>query len=205
MGRVVTDVYGRTIGRTIGIDRNPFGELEGIQVEAVGGNILTVKARQIALTPKSITLTPEWKIDSEDLIAELNTLRKRVKALESLKDSREIDGEIYVEILEAQKAGYLEKVKSAETLAGSTKARLGLITSQISNLTRYLVNAKLDHKSGELDESSLKLARETIEPSLRPLIAERNDLTASLKNLEKVLPARVSTGQNSKGHGIEGF
>ncbi|HEY4822926.1 MAG TPA: CdvA-like protein [Candidatus Bathyarchaeia archaeon] len=158
----------------------------------VGGNILAAKARQIALTPKTITLTPEWKVESEDVISELTTLRKRVNALESLKDTKEIDGEIYVEILESQKAGYLEKVKSAEATADSMKARLGLITGQISSLTRYLVNAKLGHKSGELDESSLKLAQESIGPSLRPLIAERNDLTASMKTLEKILPARVS-------------
>jgi len=158
----------------------------------VGGNILAAKARQIALTPKTITLTPEWKVESEDVISELTTLRKRVNALESLKDTKEIDGEIYVEILESQKAGYLEKVKSAEATADSMKARLGLITGQISSLTRYLVNAKLGHKSGELDESSLRLAEESIEPSLRPLIAERNDLTASLKTMEKILPARVS-------------
>ena len=203
MGRVATDVYGRTIGRIIGIDRNAFGEFEGVQVEPYGGGMFTAKARQIALTPKNVTLTPEWKIDSGELITELSTLRKRVEALESLKDSREIDGEIYGEMLEAQKAGYLERVKSAEALSDSMKARLGLMMGQISSLTKYLVNAKLDHKSGGLDEHSLRLARESIEPSLRPLMAERNDLTASLKDLEKVLPARVSVGQNRKDDGFE--
>ncbi len=146
----------------------------------------------MALTPKSITLTPEWKLDSEDVISELSLLRKRINALESLRDSREIDGDIYAELLESQKAGYLDKVKSAEALAGSMRAKLGEITGQISSLTKYLVNAKLDHKSGELDGVSLKLAQESIEPTLRPLIAERNDLASSLKNLERVLPGRAN-------------
>ncbi len=192
LGRPVADIYGRALGRIIGIDRNPFGEMEGVQVEGIGGNIASVKSRQIALTPRTVTLTPEWKIEAEEVITELSTLRKRVTALESLKESDEIDGEIYMEILAAQKAGYLDKVKSAEALADAIKARLGGVASQVSSLTRYLVNAKLDHKSGKLDESSLKLARESIEPSLRPLISEKNDLVASLKNLEKVLPSRVS-------------
>ncbi len=192
LGRSVTDVYGRTLGRIIGIERNAFGELEGVQVEATGGHIVAAKARQLALTPRSITLTPEWKLEAEDVISELSLLRKRVSALESLKDSREIDGEIYTELLDSQKAGYMEKVKSAEALAGSMKTRLVDTTSQISSLTKYLVNAKLDHKSGELDESSLRLAQESIEPTLRPLIAEKNDLASSLRTLEQVLPARVS-------------
>lgn len=192
LGRSVSDVYGRLLGRVIGIERNPFGEMEGIQVEATGGIILTAKARQIALTPQTITISPEWKLESEDIISELSLLRKRVSALESLKDTREIDGEIYSELLESQKAGYLDKVKLAGSLVDTMKSRLSEITSQIRSLTRYLVNAKLDHKSGELDADSLKLAQGSIEPSLRPLIAERNDLTDSIKEVEQVLPSRVS-------------
>jgi hypothetical protein len=192
LGRSVNDVYGRLLGRVIGIERNPFGEMEGVQVEATGGIIITAKARQMALTPKTITISPEWKLESEDIISELTLLRKRVGALESLKDSREIDGEIYAELLESQKAGYLDKVKLATALVGTMRSRLTEITGQITSLTRYLINAKLDHKSGELDEDSLKLAQGSIEPRLRPLIAERNDLTASIKTVEQVLPSRVT-------------
>ncbi len=157
----------------------------------MGGNILTAKTRQIALTPKSVTLTPEWKLDAQEIVSELSTLRKRVIALESLKDSSEIDKEIYSELLDAQKAGYLDRVKSGEALADSMKARLGEISGQISSLTKYLVHARLGHKSGEVDDASLKLAQDSIQPSLRPLIAERNDLAGELKSLQKILPARV--------------
>ena len=192
LGRSVNDVYGRLLGRVIGIERNPFGEMEGVQLEATGGIIITAKARQMALTPKTITISPEWKLESEDMISELTLLRKRVGALESLKDSREIDGEIYSELLESQKTGYLDKVKLATALVDTMRSRLNEITGQITSLTRYLINAKLDHKSGELDEDSLKLAQGSIEPSLRPLIAERNDLIASIKTVEQVLPSRVT-------------
>ena len=192
LGRDVRNVYGRTLGRIVGLERNAFGELEGVQVESVGGQIITAKARQLALTPNIITLTPEWKIETEDLISELSLLRKRVTALESLRNSGEIDMEIYTELLDSQKAGYLDKVKATEGLAGSVKNRLTEITSQISSLSRYLVNAKLEHKSGELDEASLRLAEKSIEPTLGPLIAERNDLSRSLKILVEALPTKVN-------------
>lgn len=192
LGREVRNIYGRTLGRIVGLERNSFGELEGVQVESVGGQIITGKARQLALTPNSITLTPEWKIESEDLISELSLLRKRVTALESLRNSGEIDTEIYAELLDSQRAGYLEKVKAAEGLTNSVKNRLVEIMSQISSLSKYLVNAKLDHKSGELDEASLKLAEKSIGPTLGPLIAERNDLSSSLKILEDALPTKVN-------------
>ena len=168
--------------------------METVQVEAPGGQIVVAKARQIALTPRNITLTPDWKLESEDVISELTILRKRIGALESLKESKEIDNEIYSELVDSQKSGYLEKVKGAEALASSMKRRLSEITGNIASLTRYLVNAKLDHKSGELDDESLKLAQGSIEPTLRPLIAEKSDLASSLKTLEQVLPPRVNIG-----------
>jgi len=192
LGRSVIDVYGRILGRVIGIERNPFGELERVQVEAPGGQIVSAKSRQLALTPKSITLTPDWKLDSEDVISELSLLRKRISALESLKETQEIDGEIYSELVDSQKAGYVERVRAAETLAASMKRRFSEISDSVTSLTRYLVNAKLDHKSGELDDESLKLAQGSIEPTLRPLIAERTDLAGSLKALEQILPTKVN-------------
>jgi hypothetical protein len=194
LGHSVFDTYGRSLGRVIGIERNAFGELESVQVEAPGGQIAIAKARQIALTPKSITLTPEWKLESEDIISELSLLWKRISALESLKETNEIDYEIYSELVESQRAGYLDKVKNAEALASSMKRRLSEVTDNISSLTRYLVNAKLDHKSGDLDDESLKLAQGSIEPTLRPLIAEKTDLSGSLKTLEQILPSRVTVG-----------
>ena len=161
-------------------------------MEALGGNIIGVKARQLSLTPRNVTLTPEWKIEADDIILELTILRGRVEALESLNESKEIDGEIYDELLDAQKQGYLEKVKMAEALVGSVEERLETIRKQVQSLTRYLASAKLDHKSGHLDEPSLKIAKDSIEPTLKPLIAEKNDLTVYVKSLEKVIPARVS-------------
>ena len=192
LGRSVVDMYGRSLGRVIGIERNPFGELEGVQVEAPGGQIVSAKARQLALTPKSITLTPDWKLESEDIISELSLLRKRIGALEALKETKEIDPEIFSELVDSQKAGYVEKVKIAESLTTSMKRRFSEISENISSLTKYLVNAKLDNKSGELDDESLKLAQSSIEPTLRPLIAERTDLAGSLRALEQILPTKVS-------------
>ena len=188
LGKGATDLYGRRLGRVIGIDRTPFGELAGVQIESVGGPILTAKTRQVAITPKTVTVTPEWKLSSRETISELATLRKRVEALESLRNSKEIDPEIYIELLEAQKEGYLDRVKAGQSLLGSMKTRTSELNSQISSLTKYLIHARLGHKSGEVDEESLKLAQDSITPVLRPLISERNDLVAEIENLRKTLP-----------------
>ena len=195
LGKEATDLYGRHLGRVIGIDRTPFGEMAGVQIEAVGGNILTARTRQVALTPRTVTVTPEWKLNTHETVLELANLRKRITALESLKDSREIDTEIYSELLDAQKEGYLDKVKAGQELMASMRSRNGELSKQISSLTKYLVHARLGHKSGEVDDESLKLAQDSIQPSLRPLIAERNDLSAELQNLQKTLPTKVEVSE----------
>ena len=203
LGKGAADLYGRQLGRIIGIDRTPFGELSGVQIEAVGGNILTAKTRQVSLTPKTVTVTPEWKLSARDTVSELATLHKRITALESLKDSKEIDPEIYNELLDAQKEGYLDKVKVGQALLNSMRERASELSGQISSLTKYLVHARLGNKSGEVDDKSLKLAQDSIQPSLRPLIAERNDLLSELRNLQEILPRRVGVSNSVSSTGTK--
>ncbi len=187
LGRNVTDSYGRNLGRVIGLEKNHFGELEAVQVEALAGQIVSAKTRQLSVTPKSVSLTPEWKLDANDLVQELSILLKRVSALEALRSSGEIGGEVYNELLSAQKTGYVEKLHSGRQLLESMSQRHAGITAQISTLTKYLANAKLDHKSGILDESSFKIAEQSLKPTLAPLIMEKADLASTMKQLETIL------------------
>ena len=193
LGKSITDVYGRILGRIIGVNRNQFGEMEGLEVESQGGNVIDVPSKSIMLTPKTITAAPEWKVDAHELTSEIATVRKRIVALEGLRDKGDVDREIYEELLEAQRSGYLSKIKQTEALVGSIRSRLERTNNQLTSLTKHLVNAKLDYQSGEIDEASMKLAVGSIEPSIKPLIAEKNDLSSTLKTLEDMLPSHVRT------------
>ena len=191
LGKSISDVYGRSLGRIIGVNRNQFGEMEGLEVESPGGNVIDIPSKSIMLTPKMVTATPEWKVDANELSGEIATVKRRIVALEGLRDKGDVDREIYEELLEAQRSGYLSKVKQAEALVGALRAKLERTNNQLTSLTKHLVNAKLDYQSGEIDEASMKLAVGSIEPSLKPLIAEKNDLSSTLKTLEDLLPAHV--------------
>ena len=191
LGKSISDVYGRSLGRIIGVNRNQFGEMEGLEVESPGGNVIDIPSKSIMLTPKMVTATPEWKVDAHELTSEIATVKRRIVALEGLRGKGDVDREIYEELLEAQRSGYLSKVKQTEALVGALRARLERTNNQLTSLTKHLVNAKLDYHSGEIDEASMKLAVGSIEPSLKPLIAEKNDLSGTLKTLEDLLPAHV--------------
>jgi len=191
LGKSISDVYGRSLGRIIGVNRNQFGEMEGLEVESPGGNVVDIPSKSIMLTPKMVTATPEWKVDAHELTSEITTVKKRIVALEGLRGKGDVDREIYEELLEAQRSGYLSKVKQTEALVGALRAKLERTNNQLTSLTKHLVNAKLDYQSGEIDEASMKLAVGSIEPSLKPLIAEKNDLSSTLKTLEDLLPAHV--------------
>ena len=191
LGKSISDAYGRSLGRIIGVNRNQFGEMEGLEVESPGGNVIDIPSKSIMLTPKMVTATPEWKVDANELSGEIATVKRRIVALEGLRDKGDVDREIYEELLEAQRSGYLSKVKQTEALVGALRAKLERTNNQLTSLTKHLVNAKLDYQSGEIDEASMKLAVGSIEPSLKPLIAEKNDLSSTLKTLEDLLPAHV--------------
>ena len=191
LGKSISDVYGRSLGRIIGVNRNQFGEMEGLEVESPGGNVIDIPSKSIMLTPRMVTATPEWKVDANELSGEIATVKRRIVALEGLRDKGDVDREIYEELLEAQRSGYLSKVKQTEALVGALRAKLERTNNQLTSLTKHLVNAKLDYQSGEIDEASMKLAVGSIEPSLKPLIAEKNDLSSTLKTLEDLLPAHV--------------
>src|SRR6058998_383321 len=109
LGKSMSDVYGRALGRIIGVNRNQFGEMEGLEVESPGGNIIDIPSKSIMLTPKTVTATPEWKVDAHELSGEIATVKRRIVALEGLRDKGDVDREIYEELLEAQRSGYLSR------------------------------------------------------------------------------------------------
>ena len=191
LSKMVTDVYGRSLGHVIGVNRNQYGEMEGLEIESLGGNVIDVPAKSIMLTPKTITVTPEWKLDAQQVVSEITTVKKRLLALEGLRGKGDVEIEIYQELLEGQESGYLSKVKEAEAIANTVRTKLDYTNHRLSSLTRHLVNAKLDHQSGMIDEASFKLALGSIEPSIKPLIMEKNDLSTTLKSLENLIPTRV--------------
>jgi hypothetical protein len=156
LGKSITDVYGRILGRIIGVNRNQFGEMEGLEVESQGGNVIDVPSKSIMLTPKTITASPEWKVDAHELTSEIATVKKRIVALEGLRDKGDVDREIYEELLEAQRSGYLLKIKQTEALVGNIRSKLERTNNQLTSLTKHLVNAKLDYQSGEIEERPLK-------------------------------------------------
>src|SRR3989442_6518462 len=106
LGKSISDVYGRSLGRIIGINRNQFGEMEGLEVESPGGNVIDIPSKSIMLKPKMETATPERKVDAHELTSEIATVKKRIVDLEGLRDNGGVDREIYEELLAAPKYGY---------------------------------------------------------------------------------------------------
>jgi hypothetical protein len=190
LGRNVIDSYGRNIGRVIGIDRNDYGELEAVQVESVAGQVISAKTRQLTVTPKTVSVIPDWKVETNDIVNELSVLYKRLSGLGSLRESGEIPVEIYTELLENQKKGYNEKLHAGKLLLESMHHRLNNTESQISSLSKYLATVKLDYKSGIIDISSLQIAEQSINPSLQSLILEKRDLVDSINRLEHSIASK---------------
>src|SRR3989442_6903395 len=91
LGKSISDVYGRSLGRIIGVNRNQFGEMEGLEVESPGGNVIDISSKSIMLTPKMVTATPEWKVDAHELTGEIATVKRPIRVPEGLRDQGEVE------------------------------------------------------------------------------------------------------------------
>src|SRR2546421_9543727 len=86
LGKSINDVYGRALGRIIGVNRNQFGEMEGLEVESPGGNVIDIPSKSIMLKPKMVTETPDRNVDAHELTSDIPTVEQQLVALEGLRD-----------------------------------------------------------------------------------------------------------------------
>src|SRR2546428_13372641 len=77
LGKSISDVYGRSLGRIIGVNRNQFGEMEGLEVESPGGNVIDIPSKSIMLTRKRGTATPGGKVDAHEPSGEIARVKSR--------------------------------------------------------------------------------------------------------------------------------
>src|SRR2546430_16620016 len=104
LGKSISDVYGRPLGRIIGVNRNQFGEMEGLEVESPGGNVIDIPSKSIMLTPKMVTATPEWKVDAHELSGDIATVNRRIDALQGLRGKGDVDRDVFDALLQAQRS-----------------------------------------------------------------------------------------------------
>jgi len=183
IGHTATDIYGRKIGRVVALSLNTDGELQSIEIQPEGSQLLRYPSDCIMLYKDALVLLPQWKVETEAVCKELKFIEKRVHALNELMSDSELPKEVYEEFRRNQEAALAETRRKGESLLHQLKERMQKIADEVAELTSFLVGLKLEYRAGEMDKESLDSAHQAVEPSLKAAVAEKQDVENALTEL----------------------
>jgi ElaB/YqjD/DUF883 family membrane-anchored ribosome-binding protein len=186
IGRAATDIYGRKIGRVVALSLNTDDELQSIQIQPEGGQLLQYPRYCIMLYKDDLVLLPQWKVETEAVRRELNFTERRVNALNELMNDKELPREVYEEFRRSQEAALVEIRRKGESLLHQLKERVQKTADEVAELTSFLVGLKLEFRAGEMDKESLDSAYKAVEPSLNAAVAEKQDIENALTELSRL-------------------
>jgi len=197
VGKPVNDTYGRNIGRLIGLTTNARDEIVSVAFELLNGKLMQCPSSQILMKSDSILLTPSWRIEAIQIQKEFELATRRVRALDELNKSGELQGDIYTN-LKKQHESVVEEVKERrQSLISSLEERLAGLNSQVTDLQTLLANNKMLHTSREIDDSAYQIASEAIRSGLERTLTEKKDIEEVVEHLSKLETSTEASYQPS--------
>jgi CdvA-like coiled-coil domain len=172
----VKDAYGRYCGSVIGFSIDSSGELKSIGLDQCEGQFQEFASNRIISDKDGFIMIPAWKVAADALGRETETVRRRAQALADL----EKEGEIPVDLREEmhdQYDGELKRLRESYIdLGAEVRRRIEALDRQAKSLDRFLLNLKVQFRSGEIDEGTFKAEAEYCAMIKQRDTKERDDL-----------------------------
>lgn len=187
IGKPVTDIHKRQVGRIVGYYANTRNEATSIELELVNGDFVNTPVNQIEITGDAVYYIQPWELEAESLKKQFDLIIRRIKALDELHRNGDIDEAIYEELRKQHSSSIEELKEQRDALLESLNERIKKLDNQIKELEIFLANSKMQHTSGEIDDQAYRTAYEAVNRGLNRAISEKNhlkELTEFLKNAE---------------------
>ncbi len=191
--RPVKDTYGRYVGFVVGFSVDTSGELKSVGVDQGNGDFTEYPSQRIISTADGFVLIPAWRVECDALGKEIEGVRRRVKALQDLAREGEIPRTLYDEMI-GKYSDEASKIQgSYKSLAEGMVVRIGELEGQKESLERFLVDIKVQFRSGEIDEAAFRVASESCQAMQKRNSQEMEDLSRMLKAAtEPLAPQQTS-------------
>ena len=145
VGKSVRDIYGRRLGRVIGITFDLGGKIVSVGVEQ-GGLLVEINPDRVTSDREEIVIIPEWKLEARYVGLDRGGLTKRLSALTRMVNENRISQELSKDILDR-----LSSIqKSRDVVVARTTAKLDDLKLADKEIDGFVSLVTLQHLAGEM-------------------------------------------------------
>ncbi len=197
LGKDIVDSHQRPIGKIVSMHANIRNEVTSTTLETVNGDFINCPSNRLILEGNSLIYMHDWEVEAEDLKTELNLTSKRVKALDELYHSGDIEKDIYEE-MKRENGSSVEKLEDLrKKLTQNLSERKNRLHDQIRELETSLANNKMQHASAEIGDEAYRVMCDSIRSGLKMLLSEKRYIEETLEQLRNPQPTPQTTPYSS--------
>jgi len=149
VGKEVKDIYGRRLGRAVGMIFDIGGKVTSVSVEE-GGVVTKIDPDRISSDGPELVVIPDWMLESRNVGLDRGGLMKRFSALSLMVSEKRISERLSKEIF--AKLSAIQK--SHEAVLAKTMARLEELARADSEIDDFVSLVTLQHMAGEMSGGS---------------------------------------------------
>uniref|UniRef100_A0A7C2ZLF4 CdvA-like coiled-coil domain-containing protein n=1 Tax=Ignisphaera aggregans TaxID=334771 RepID=A0A7C2ZLF4_9CREN len=204
LGQTIQDIYGRKVGVLVGIYSEVDGTVNAVEIMVNDFNYETVPAEKIELKDDIPKIVPEWLVVARKVEKKLDTLRKRIKALDELYKKGDIPNHAYQEFKEKFDKE-LNKIKNdVKNIKEVMRKRLYELENFVMHIEKAMTNLMITYTSGEVPENGFRTSADFMRFAKQTSIDEKKDLekhTNLINKLEEDLRATLSSLEQEEESG----
>jgi len=186
LGKAIFDSHQRPIGKIVTMYTNIKNEVTSVEIEAVNGDFYNCPSNRLIIEGNAIIYMHDWEIEAEELKTELELTSRRLKALDELYRSGDIEKEIYEELRKEHGSSIEKFDDSRNRLIESLSERQARLHDQIRELEASLANNKMQHASTEITDDAYRVMCDTIRSGVKRLLSEKGYIEETAQQLRSL-------------------
>lgn len=187
IGKSVKDIYGSYMGKVVGTLTEIDGSIQTVGVDCGSNGLQMIPDEHLVIQEDVVIFIPKWRLESQRLIREMKLTLRRLRAMiEIMAESDEARQD--AEIVQKKYSAKLDSFQDvAAGLRKNLDARLDELESQLRSAKMLFFDAKVQHKSGEIDEptfETVKLSTSSLTEHISHEVSEISGIKERMDVLE---------------------
>lgn len=186
LGQPLRDIYGRNIGVVTSV----YSDVDGVvnSIEVMTNELIheTIPAKRLDITSDGLRLLPEWLVEAREIERRLDTVRKRLAALEELYRKGQIPHYAYEEVKEKLSSEMDRLRKRAKEAKESLRKRMNDLENMIIHIEKAMTHLLVSYTAGEIPETPFRSAIDKLRFSRQTAQNEKKDVEKHIELIEKL-------------------